>query len=247
MTTPNISDEILEQIHVFIGEYPGLHLTKLASRLNMRIIDVERCLGELERQKKITSILDNGYRRYYLQRSRQPPRKPKEPETWKRIYNLIADNPGLHLSKIAELLHMSKPLADYHLQRLVKEHKLIYKKETGYTRYYLYNEELAAEDKKILSLLRKDTPLKIVLYLANHTYARHKEILEHLEIAPSTLSYHLNNLIQQGIVEVHRYGDEKGYRLKNEQNIIEFVLKYRLHLILDGFNDLWENLQYKRW
>ena len=31
------------------------------------------------------------------------------------IYRVIAKNPGIHLSKIAELLNISVALADYHL------------------------------------------------------------------------------------------------------------------------------------
>ena len=45
-------------------------------------------------------------------------------ETRKKIYHLIAKNPGLNLSKIAEMLQMNVPLVDYHT-RYLKDDGLI--------------------------------------------------------------------------------------------------------------------------
>lgn len=243
----DMNKEIQEKIRDLLRNNPGLHMSKIAELLDMHVKEIERHLYELEKNKTIIVIQDVGLRRYYLQSPGVEIADENAQETRKRIYNLIAQNPGLHLSKIAELLKMSKPLAEYHLQRMEKEEKITVLKETGYSRYYIYSEEIEPKDKKIFSLLRKDIPLKIVLFLANHKHAKHKEILKYLNIAPSTLSYHLNNLIKQGIVIAQRYGDEKGYALKNEKELLAFVLKYRLHIVVDGFKELWDGLNYKRW
>jgi predicted transcriptional regulator len=239
--------EIQEKICDLLRKNPGLHMSKIAELLNMQITEIDHHLFELEKNKLIKAVQDVGYRRFYFGSSGFEVSEESSKETRDRIFNLIAQNPGLHLSKIAELLKMSKPLAEYHLQRMEKEEKITVLKETGYNRYYIYSEEIEPKDKKIFSLLRKDIPLKIVLFLANHKNARHKEILKFLNIAPSTLSYHLDNLIKQGIVCVQRYGDEKGYTLKNEKELLAFVLKYRLHIVVDGFKELWDGLNYKRW
>jgi predicted transcriptional regulator len=243
----DIKKDPQERIRDLLRKNPGINMSKIAELLNMRIIEVERHLSELEKNKIISSVQDVGYRRFYLGSPGFEVSEESVQETRDRIYNLIAQNPGLHLSKIAELLKMSKPLAEYHLQRMEKEEKITVLKETGYKRYYIYCEEIEPQDKKIFSLLRKDIPLKIVLFLANHKNAKHKEILKYLNIAPSTLSYHLNSLIKQGIVTIQRYGDEKGYALKNEKELLAFVLKYRLHIVVDGFKELWDGLNYKRW
>ena len=242
-----LKQRIQERIRELINLKPGLHLSKIAELLNIPVSEVEHHLKLMENDNIITPREIDGYTRYYPGSPDTSISEDEVQETWKRVYNIISENPGLHLSKIAELLDMSKPLAEYHLLRLEKEKKIKIIKETGYKRYYISTEEIETKDKKILGLLRKDIPLKIVLFLANHKNARHKEILEYLDIAPSTLTYHLNKLIENNIIVVHRYGEEKGYSLKNEKELMAFVLKYRLHIVVDGFKDLWDGLNYKRW
>ena len=70
----------------------------------------------------------------------------------------------------------------------------------------------------------------------------HKELAEHLNLAPSTLSYHLNKLVNEELIEVCRYGDEKGYVLKNRKKLITFLIRYEIHTVLDRFKDMWENI-----
>ena len=240
-------EEIQKKIYELLKKQPGIDRTKIAELLNLQIADVETSLQKLEKNNLILPIEEGGYTRFYHRPQQKNGKEQTTGETREKILTLITQNPGLHLSKIAELLTMSKPLAEYHLLRMEKERTIQVSKETGYKRYYIADEDIETTDKKILSLLRKDIPLKIVLFLANHKNAKHKDILQYLNIAPSTLSYHLNNLIKQGIILVHRYGDEKGYSLKNEKELMNFILKYRLHIVLDGFKDLWGDLHYKRW
>ena len=239
--------ETREKIRDLIRKNPGSHISKIAELLNMRISEVECYLFELEKNKIITALQDAGLKRYYMGAPTQETPEGEGEETWKRIYDLISENPGLHLSKIAELLKMSKPLAEYHLLRMEKDDKITVIKEKGYKRYYIRSEQIGPKEKEILSLLRKETLLKIVLFLASHPNAKHSEILKQLDIAPSTLSYHLNNLLKHGIISVQRYGGEKGYNIKNKKELVDFVLKYRLHIVVEGFKDLWDEMNYERW
>lgn len=161
-----------------------------------------------------------------------------ELETQQKIYNLIEKHPGLNLTKIAELLDINVPLLLYHL-RILKKHNLIStEKEKGYTRCYVKG-EIGVEDKKILSLLRQDIPLRIVLYLLERPFARHKEILERFDIAKSTLSYHIKKLINHNIIDIQSIGDEQGYTVINEKKIIQILIKYKPSRIALGLKDTW--------
>jgi len=58
-----------------------------------------------------------------------------ELETRRKIYDLISKNPGLHLSKISELLKMRISLVEYHMRYLEKI--VTVDKKTGFSRYFL--------------------------------------------------------------------------------------------------------------
>ena len=75
-----------------------------------------------------------------------------ELETRRKIYDLVSRNPGLHLSKIAEMLSMRVSLAEYHLLYLEKNNVIRVAKEAGYTRYYVEG-AIGTLDKRILSVL----------------------------------------------------------------------------------------------
>jgi len=164
-----------------------------------------------------------------------------ELETRKKIYDLISKNPGLHLSKIADLLRMRISHVEYHIIYLEKNQVISTVKEKGYTRYYIKG-EIGTADKKILSLLRQEIPLRIILFLLKNVNAKHKNILKNFNLAPSTLSYHLKKLVQNGIVTMHTYGDIRGYSIINREEIIGLILQYKPYFVIDGFKDVWLDL-----
>jgi len=245
--TKDVESETERKIRDFIAKNPGSYLSKISEFLHIPVTVLELYLHEMEEKNIIASKEVTGYQLYYIKTLDLESSDNGTEGTWKRIYHLISIQPGIHLSKIAELLEMSKPLAEYHLLRMEKDGRITVSKDQGYKRYYVFSEEIDHKNKKILSTLRKEIPLKIVLYLADHPNAKHKEILKHLGVAGSTITYHMNALIKQDIVSVQRYGNERGYILKNKKEIVRLVVKYRLHAVADGFKDLWDGLEYRRW
>ena len=164
-----------------------------------------------------------------------------ELETRRKIYDLINQNPGIHLSKISQMLKMRTSLVEYHLLFLEKHEIISHDKETGYKRYYIKG-QIGIKDKKYLFILRQKTVLEIILYLLKNDVSLHKVILENVKVSPSTLSYHLNKLIKNDIIELNRYGENKGYRLKNRDEIVSILIQYKPYKILDGFEDIWNDL-----
>ena len=57
-----------------------------------------------------------------------------EKENLRKIHDLIKKNPGLHLSKIAELLNMNITEIQHHLQYLEKKGIITVTSEVGYKR-----------------------------------------------------------------------------------------------------------------
>jgi predicted transcriptional regulator len=198
----------------------------------------------LEDKEEILALHEDGCIRYYITGSWTDSQDRRATKTRRKIYNLISLNPGLHLSKIAEILDMRISLAEYHLLQMEKSNVITaIRDDSGYfKRFYIKDSDIGIKEKKILSLLRQELLLKIVLFLYKNPNAKHKEISECLKIVPSTLSYHLGRLEENDIVDVTPYGKEKGYLLKNEKEIIWVVRKYKLELLLERFKDMWEDL-----
>ena len=165
-----------------------------------------------------------------------------ELETRRKIYDLIIQNPGIHLSKISQILKMRTSLVEYHLIFLEKHDIINSDKETGYKRYYIKG-KIGVKDKKYLFILRQKTVLKIILFLLKNDVSPHKIILENVDVSASTLSYHLNKLLKKDIVELNRYGKDKGYYIRNKDELISILIQYKPYKILDGFEDIWTDLK----
>ncbi len=162
-------------------------------------------------------------------------------ETRKKIYNLIASSPGLHKREIARELNMSLSTIDYHLHYMEKKDIVISRQDGKYKRYFI-SEKISAEDKRILSMLRQETPRKIVIFLLENPRAIHKEICKHLKKAPSTISFHIKKLIEAGVIEEIAMGKEKAYAVRNEEKVVDLLITYKstfLDRAVDKFIDTW--------
>lgn len=234
--------QIQRRIYNIIIKNPGIHITRIAELLNMPINEIEQHLKHLEQNKSITISIDEGYRRYYSTKEVVGDITNQILETRQKIYELILRNPGLHQAKIAQMLSMRKSLAEYHLQYLEKNNAIVSIKKEGYRRYFIKDEDVDNKDKQILSVVRQEIPFKIVVLLLKHRTLKHKDLLNNFDIAPSTLTYHLTKLVKKGVIEVNKYGDEKGYTIKNRAKLIKFIIRYDIDSVIEGFADLWDNI-----
>ena len=234
-----------QKIHDLILKNPGIYISKIAELINMKISQVEQYLKDLELDGIIITTDESGFKRYYINDKNQGVYASKISDTRKNIYELISTNPGLYLSEIAEKLSMRVSLAEYHLTYLERNNVITTIKEEGYRRYYIESQEPGAQERKILGLLRQEMPLKIVLLLLKHKNLQHKKFLDYFDVAPSTLSYHLNKLLKLGVIEVNTYGKEKGYSIKNRRAVIGFLTSYKLISMAKSFGDMWSDINYK--
>ena len=227
-----------KKIYYIILKNPGIHLTKIANILTMNITVVETHLVSLEKKGIIISNSETGYKTYTVVEKRIGSRDKRVTDTQQKIFDLIQKNQGLHLSKIAELMNMRLSLAQYHLSNLEKDHLIVSVSEKGYKRYYSDETSIGSQEKKILALLRQEIPLKIITFLIKKQIAQHKQIMEYVNVSPSTLSYHLNKLVAADIIEVSSYGEERGYKIRNKKEIKQLLLKY---VLIEGFDQLWDD------
>ena len=245
-------EQRLQRIHTYIIRHPGCHLSKIAEDLHLNVTTLNKELQSLEQQQQIIGTQESGYKRYYAIQQKGKPRDKRTQNIRTQIYEIVQQNPGLHLSKIAELVEMSIPLADYHLDKMVKDQQItVIKDKAGYfKRYYVSDAVIKSQEKKILEILRKNIPLKIALLLLKHGTLQHKDLMKLLNItASSSLSYHLTNLVEKGILIVHSHGKERGYELADADEVIRILKKYEfkveLHISMERFRSLWDQLSYR--
>gem|GEM_PF-4068082 len=198
----------------------------IAEYLNLTVNQVEPHVKYLENRKLIVSIKDEGANRYYINEDKIGLQKKRMIKTRRRIYDFISKNPGLHVSKIAEYLQMSAALVDYHVYNLSKDGLIIVDRRGGYKRCYVSDYRMSSDERKIISVLRNELLLKIVMYLIKHQKATYNDLYKNLEIPSNLLSYHLNKLTQLGVVDFADQG--KGYRVKNRKEIMRILRKYYL-------------------
>jgi len=161
-------------------------------------------------------------------------------ENQEKIYLLIQKNPGLNLSEISKILNLKVQLVDYHTRYLVSKKLIIYDKEKGFKRYYVAG-KTGIKEKRFFGVLRQEIPLKITLFLLEYPYSQHKEILSNFNISASTLTYHINKLVKNGIICLQETDEKKGYVIVNEKEVIDFLRRYKPSEILKRFKDTWDN------
>lgn len=146
-------------------------------------------------------------------------------EIRKNIYEFILKHPGLHLSELSRKMNIPKSTINYHLKYLKKREYIIRKDADKYTRYYVAN-NVSEYEKKILHVLRQEIPSEIIVYLLLKPNSSQVKISKKLNKHPTTISFHLDKLINTEIVESIPNGNEINYKIKNPQHICGLLNKY---------------------
>ncbi len=133
-------------------------------------------------------------------------------ETKQKIYNLISVDPGLPLSKIAEMLDMQISTVEHHLRYMENEKEIISSSKGGYTRYYVQKRRKGTRNRRTQEIHRRIFDL-----LQEHPGLYLSKIAEKLNMSAQLAEYHLlsmekNNLIT-GIKE--KGGYFRTYYLKD--------------------------------
>lgn len=172
---------------------------------------------------------------------------PKQPRAnvRQRVYDAVRRYPGIHLREIERQTGVSAPLAQYHLRKLAEEKYIEIHEQGGYARAYPTARGKSArvmpEDLPIVGLLREEVPLHVVLLLLDKGPQTHAQLVEGLEVAKSTTSYHLAKLAEAGVVE--RVSNSNLLQLADRERMYRLLLAYRpTQGLLDSFADLWEDL-----
>lgn len=144
----------------------------------------------------------------------------------KRIFEHVEAHSGCHLREIGRKCDVPLGTALYHLDRLEAQGLLTIRRDGRYKRYFPAN-GLGRRDKDLLSAFRHSVPRRVAHTLLERPRLTQRELCEAIGVSRSTLSFHVNGLIQRGIVRREPARPENRYVLDDVELTRQILTKYR--------------------
>lgn len=119
-----------------------------------------------------------------------------------RIQEYIAAHPGEHFNAITRALDLAPGQTQYHLKKLRTSGQIVEERLYGRTHYY--TPEYDAWERGAIAVFRRETARDILFALVKNGPSRPASVADDLEIARSTLEWHLDHLLEQGLVKKQR-------------------------------------------
>ncbi len=138
------------------------------------------------------------------------------------IYNLVKDNPGIHLRGICVELGISVGVAQYHIQLLTSSGLLSSRRYGRWMRYFV-SRRFNEVEMKIIHLLRGETSGKILSMLLREQIISHKNLASKLGISSQAVTWHIKRLKRDNIVEYVTENETTRYYLAVEK--VEAVMR----------------------
>lgn len=163
-------------------------------------------------------------------------------EVRRKVYEIVKKNAGCHFREIERRSGLSTGSVQYHLTFLAK-HDLI-KEEKGNNAVRYFPLDIAAQNRKMLSLLRQKSIRHILVFILLHNTCHHEQIVEAVNLSPSTVSWHVKKLEREGIIASKREGRKTEYTiLSNKEEITKLLITYQQSFfdsLIDNVIEMWE-------
>ena len=114
------------------------------------------------------------------------------------IRSCVHSEPGIHFNEIGRELDIATGQTQHHLRRLERDGRVEREEVCG--RAHFYPPTYSAWERGVIALLRRETSRELVAYLLRHEQTRPETLADGLELARSTVEWHLSNLVEQDVV-----------------------------------------------
>jgi predicted transcriptional regulator len=156
-------------------------------------------------------------------------------ETAEKILQFIHANPGCHLRKIKEMIHVSQGTVQYHTDRLEKMGK-ISSTRSGLYKHYFRVGIFQRNEKEILQILGQETTRQIMMFIVEQQVPTQTDIVNSIGISPSSVNWHMRRLVAIGLIEEIKEGKYKRYQLQDRK----ISSKYMVTLMRNYYPAIWE-------
>ena len=166
-----------------------------------------------------------------------------ELESRRALYQHVADNPGVHFRALLEEFEYAQGTIQYQLRWLTDEGLVEESDDGKYTRYYPAA-EFDAADRDVMNALRREYSRRILAHLVVDGPLSTTELSERLDKAKSTVSWHLSNLSDAGLVTKERDGRSVVYEVSDPDRVTYLYTVHQLSFtdkVVDRLLGLWDN------
>jgi predicted transcriptional regulator len=142
------------------------------------------------------------------------------------LYESITENPGVDLSSLTEMLRLNKETARYHLKMLAANGKISGLIKQGIARYFPSREMISEFEKTVIHYLWIGTTKRILLLLIETPGLTRQAIADELGIAGPSVTWQMQRLADDGLIEVRTEGRFVRYFLTPDSSeVLESVKK----------------------
>lgn len=143
------------------------------------------------------------------------------------IYSFVKGNPGIHFRGICDKLGLSIGVVQYHLSLLTSA-GLLSVCNDGRCKRYFESKAFEEADMKTISLLRHQTPRRILTAMSQGSSILHKDLACMLGMSSQALTWQINRLKKTGFLEAVKEGMSVKYFLNRKDAMF---LKQYLSLV----------------
>ena len=170
---------------------------------------------------------------------------PSSGDLRKNIYNCICENPGIRYRELIRLVGTTNGVLSYHLGILEKNGEIRVERQNNnrVTRYYIVN--VPKEDSDIIGYFRSRVIRSIIFFVLKNEFCTFNEIVDHVEKAPSTISWHIKRLREAGIISTNYGNDRFIYSITDKLIINRVLLEYKetfTDRIIENYSDIIDKL-----
>ena len=119
-----------------------------------------------------------------------------------RIRDYVSDHPGVHFNDLTRSLELAPGQVQYHLKKLKRSEAVV--EESLYGRTHYYTPEYGAWERGAIVLLHRETARDVLVFLMTNGPSAPNTVADGLDIARSTLEWHLDHLVEQQLVDKQR-------------------------------------------
>jgi predicted transcriptional regulator len=148
----------------------------------------------------------------------------------RKIYDCVTANPGAHLRDVARRCSMPLGTSLYHLDYLETSGLVVSRRDGRYKRYF-GSHGVGRREKEVLSVLRHDAPRRLVVALLDRPAQTQRELCAAIAVSRSTVSFHLNRLVVEGVVARTPRRPEATYEVTDPGFTAELVSRFGESLV----------------
>ena len=151
---------------------------------------------------------------------------PSSGDLRKDIYNCVCENPGIRYRELIRLAGTTNGVLSYHLGKLEKSGEIRVERQSNnrVTRYFIVN--IPKKDSDIIGCFRSKVIRNIVFFVLKNEFCTFNEIVDHIEKAPSTVSWHIKRLKEAGILSMNYGNDRFLYSIADRVMVNRVFLEY---------------------